>query len=326
MNLKNIKFDVLLSTYNGENYIEQQLDSLFIQKDFISRVYIRDDGSVDQTINIIKKYIKLYPDLIFLVEDKKGNLGPRDSFFTLCEYVTEDFIAFCDQDDVWNSTKLKEFAIFIDNNRIDGENTKALIHCDLEVVNAELITISSSFWQLMNINNEDRIFDVLIRNTVTGCACVITKALMSEYKGDSKGFTMHDHFYAAHAALYNSIYRIPSQLIKYRQHSNNCIGTGKNSKITFFEKVITKSLKDYITAIQMRLSYDWCKLINVIHNLTLTTDNKISLDKLHKMSDESFIKRSYMLYEMCFIEKSISVVNFKKLFFRPLKIKIRNEL
>lgn len=137
---------------------------------------------------------------------------------------------------------------------------KALIHCDLEVVNAELITISSSFWQLMNINNEDRIFDVLIRNTVTGCACVITKALMSEYKGYAKGFTMHDHFYAAHAALYNSIYRIPLQLIKYRQHSNNCIGTGKNSKNIFFKKLITKSLRDCITAIQMRLSYDWCKV------------------------------------------------------------------
>lgn len=98
---------------------------IFFLKDFISRVYIRDDGSVDQTINIIKKYIELYPDLILLVEDKKGNLGPRDSFFTLCEYATENFIAFCDQDDVWKSTKLKEFAIFIHNNVIDGENEKA---------------------------------------------------------------------------------------------------------------------------------------------------------------------------------------------------------
>ncbi|MEH8223496.1 glycosyltransferase [Aeromonas veronii] len=322
--LSSVQFDILISTYNGDKYIKQQLDSLLLQLDYIKKIYIRDDGSTDKTISIINEYIIRYPNLFVLVEDNKGNLGPRDSFFTLCEYVTSSFIAFCDQDDVWNPKKLGEFSNYIATKKINGESEKALIHCDLEVVDAKLQRISPSFWKLMGIDHEDTILDVSIRNTVTGCACVISKALMSEYKGKAYGFKMHDHFYAAHAAINNSVYRIHLPLIKYRQHSNNCVGAGLNPpNKSLFKKIATKKITDYPRLIISRCTYDWDKLCEIINALSCSVENNPALTdliKLQKVCHRQPLVKMIVLLWMFLFEKSITANGFKRLFLRPLKI------
>lgn len=313
-----------MSTYNGSKYIEQQIQSLFAQKEYINKIYIRDDGSTDQTIEIIKKCQNVQPNIINLINDNKGNLGPKDSFFSLCKYASSDFIAFCDQDDVWEPSKLRYFSDFINGNNIDGANENALIHCDLEVVDGNLILISPSFWKLMGIDHEDNVLDVSIRNTVTGCACVISKALMHEYKGNSNGFNMHDHFYAAYAALNNSVYRIHLPLIKYRQHENNCIGATLSSpKKSIYKKIATKKITDYPRAIHSKYAYDWDGLSNILNSLICSIkDNqpKNNLIKLQKICHRQPLAKMTALLWMFVFDKSISVNGFRRLFLRPLKI------
>lgn len=98
------KVAVLISTYNGEKYIKEQLDSILNQTYKNIEIIIRDDGSKDSTIDIIKEYQKKN-DNIFL---KEGiNLGFIKSFFQLLSYANADYYAFCDQDDIWLENKIE---------------------------------------------------------------------------------------------------------------------------------------------------------------------------------------------------------------------------
>ena len=144
------KIYILLSTYNGEKYLKEQLDSLFSQsyKDF--KLIVRDDGSNDKTLDILKKYdIELLPSF--------GNLGVKKSFEKLLKYASENneakYFMFCDQDDVWKSDKIeKTLKKMQELENLYGNNMPLLIHTDLEVVNENLKTINHSMWQYEKIN------------------------------------------------------------------------------------------------------------------------------------------------------------------------------
>ena len=100
------KVNVLLSSYNGELYIREQLNSLIGQEYGNYKIHIRDDGSTDSTVSIFEEFMERYPGKICLY--KGENLGFRKSFQWLMRYCTDaDYFAFCDQDDVWYPCKIK---------------------------------------------------------------------------------------------------------------------------------------------------------------------------------------------------------------------------
>lgn len=310
------RFDVLMSTFNGERYISHQLDSLLVQKEYINKIYIRDDGSTDRTLDIIREYMAVQTQLISLVKDDKGNLGPGKSFFSLCDYASSSFVAFCDQDDVWNSSKLSIFSEFISENRINGEIHPALIHSDLNVVDDELSQIYPSFWDLMNIKSDDNLLDILIRNTVTGCACVVSHELIKKYRGVSTKFKLHDHFFAACAALEKAIYRIDSPLVNYRQHDSNCVGINRRRK-SFLQKICTMSLNKIIN---VHFSYDWISLsrrIKELQELSIDPTQALQLEKLLDICDSYPVKRIFLIIKIKLMSSDMSENNFKYLLFRP---------
>ncbi len=97
--------NILLATYNGEKYIKKQLDSLLSQTYPNITIYIRDDGSKDNTMNILKDYIAKN---ILLLENGGTNLGCPMSFYQILkECASADYYAFCDQDDIWYPDKIK---------------------------------------------------------------------------------------------------------------------------------------------------------------------------------------------------------------------------
>lgn len=100
------KVHILLSTYNGEKYIEEQLKSLFLQEYNNFKIIVRDDGSTDRTVDIIHRYQTSYPDKIELYEGK--NVGWKKSFqWLILNAGNADYYSFCDQDDIWGKKKLK---------------------------------------------------------------------------------------------------------------------------------------------------------------------------------------------------------------------------
>ena len=99
------KIDILMATYNGEKYIEEQLKSIISQSCENWNLVIRDDGSDDNTLRILNEYSKR-DKRIHIISDNKGNLGLVKNFEELMKHSTEEYIMFSDQDDAWADNKI----------------------------------------------------------------------------------------------------------------------------------------------------------------------------------------------------------------------------
>ena len=127
---------ILMSTYNGEKYLEEQLESLVRQEGVEIRILVRDDGSKDATADIVKRWQAKYPKIIEFVQGE--NVGFAMSFTHLLQMAVErypavEYFAFCDQDDVWLPNKLriaidkltsheKELALYISTTKLVDQN------------------------------------------------------------------------------------------------------------------------------------------------------------------------------------------------------------
>ena len=177
------KIAVLLSTYNGEKFLSEQLDSLLEQTYSNLIIVIRDDDSCDGTNLIIDDYSTQYQGRIHRVHGDKNNLGASASFSYLIEYtlskkkrlgLTSAYLMFCDQDDIWFPEKvaMQVKEMLAAERRIPTQ--PILIHSDLHVVSATNQLIAESFikYQGLEINRND-FANIIISNLVTGCTALI---------------------------------------------------------------------------------------------------------------------------------------------------------
>jgi glycosyltransferase involved in cell wall biosynthesis len=227
---------IILPTYNGEKYIAQQLDSLQRQTFNNWQLLIRDDGSTDQTLAIVKKYL-CNDSRITLIEDIHNNLGACAGFSLLMTTALElgaGYVAFCDQDDIWLPEKL-EITLnriqMLENN--NGFDTPLLVHTDLQIVDETLETISHSFIEFENINDPaaPQLNRLLVQNYVVGCTILCNRALLQMASPVPSAVRMHDWWLAAFAVAAGQLSFIAEPTIKYRQHSNNTLGVGGFSQI-----------------------------------------------------------------------------------------------
>lgn len=219
-----MKIAILLATYNSQIYLKEQLDSLLNQsyKDFI--VYIRDDGSSDSTIEIVKSYCNRYSNFV-LLDDPILHRFSMGSFLWLLEHVTADYYLFCDHDDVWLPTKVEVSIKKISN--IEQPHRAALVCSDLVVVDSNLNVISNSFWKYMKLRP-----DLLTKkeyamhcNIFTGCTMVINQEAKKLVYPISKHAIMHDAWIALRILANNGIVGyIEEPLVLYRQHGKNVYG------------------------------------------------------------------------------------------------------
>ena len=165
--------DILLPTYNGCKYLEEQLRSIIIQKTKNHwNLLIRDDNSIDLTRDIIDEYQDKYLHKIFLTSDYEKNLGITSNIACLLKNSRSNYIMFCDQDDVWLEDKIEvTFSMMLKMEHEYGKETPILIHTDLQVVDSNLNLINHSFQRHQNIdpNPKKLLPRLLVQNFVTGC-------------------------------------------------------------------------------------------------------------------------------------------------------------
>jgi len=208
---------VLLSTYNGALYLEEQLISLVSQKGVSVSILVRDDGSTDGTRAILEKW-QSQGKLKWYTGD---NIGPAHSFLDLIYRAEEiDYYAFCDQDDVWMENKLK---VAIEKMNSIGAD---LYYSSYSTTDNSLKILAESV-QKPVINT---LAQALVYASVTGCTMVFTQQLAKVVKRymPSK-LMMHDSWlFKIALALEHKIYYDKQSYILYRQHGNNVIGDHKS--------------------------------------------------------------------------------------------------
>lgn len=219
---------IVMATYNGSRFIEEQIRSIQAQSYSDWILYIRDDGSRDDTVKKIL-LVESKDQRIKLVQDKLGNQGPIGNFSTLMNLALKekaDYVFFADQDDVWLQDKL---AIMLGGMRslelTYGNNKPLLVHCDLTIVNDNLAPIANSFMNYSRLSPTKADFGLLLcQNQVTGCACLINHTLLEFACPVPNNVLMHDWWLALLASAIGKIGFIPKQLVLYRQHGGNVLG------------------------------------------------------------------------------------------------------
>lgn len=235
---------ILMAAFNGGKYIKEQIDSIISQSHNDWNLYIRDDGSTDNTLNIIKEYCKK-DSRIHLFEDKNLHIGVKNSFLRLLESVESELYMFCDQDDVWLPTKIEHTVNLYNKVRLKHD-VPIVIHTDAEVVDAELRTISKSYWGTAHIVPEryNKDYSLLAIMTCTQGTTMLfndkAKKLCYPY-GDF--FKMHD-WWVSTRVLKNGglIEALHETTILYRQHSSNVYGVSYGDELKISSKI--KKLSD----------------------------------------------------------------------------------
>ncbi|MEL7605872.1 MAG: glycosyltransferase family 2 protein [Sedimentibacter saalensis] len=224
--------DILLASYNGEKYIAEQIDSILNQtyKDWF--LYIKDDCSTDNTINIIRNYENTYKDKIKVITSDIKSGSAKDNFFSMFKYSENEYIMTCDQDDVWLPNKIEITLYKMMEAEKENEDMPILVHTDLKVVDEKLKKITDSLIKMQNLDfRRDKLNNLLVQNIVTGCTVMVNRKLLYYIKQVPQQAIMHDWWMALLASALGKLYFIDIPTVLYRQHSNNDVGA-KNVKST----------------------------------------------------------------------------------------------
>ena len=227
-------FEILLSSYNGEKYIETQIESILDQTFTNWNLSIADDLSTDRTESIIKKYCFLDRRIKF--KKNKQRLGPLISFYDLLKESSGEYVVFCDQDDIWLPNKLDNIFKFIkskNNKVIFGIHNGEYLFSNSD--NKNYLANKTIYESKPNLS----FFRLIYQNQIIGCMTfgkssslkkIITKTPPSESD------IYLDYWISLNVSIKYKIDFLDKKLIKYRRHENTA--TKKNRRI--FEKLKTR--------------------------------------------------------------------------------------
>ncbi|UFP95970.1 glycosyltransferase family 2 protein [Gloeobacter morelensis] len=242
--------EILLATYNGEPFLAEQLDSLRAQTWSDWQLQVRDDGSQDGTLTILKHYCGLDPRIV-LVEPDGRRLGACGSFAELLQRSRADYLMFCDQDDRWWPQKIATTLEAMRTAERTRSRCPVLVHSDLAVVDAQMRPLSPSFWKYQSLDpHRARLQHLLVQNVVTGCATMINAPLRAlALPIPVAAAVMHDWWLALVAAAFGQIASIERPLVDYRQHQRNRLGAKRFSAAYIVDRLgaiaeIRRSLLD----------------------------------------------------------------------------------
>ena len=263
------KVCILLSTYNGEKYVNEQIDSLLSQKNVDVTILIRDDGSKDNTVSILKDYASKNSNVKLLEKEfgKNYNVAKSFSFLLTSAYQLFsdiNYYFFCDQDDFWLPDKcfravdklktlsLKPALYFSKKKLVDGE-LKPLEKKDH-------IRLTGSFW------------DYFDRSNAFGCTMCMTRSLVQLLSDDS--FYQHPFLHD------NYIYRFclaggfpivydDAETIMYRQHGSNVTGAVERNLFRGIKKLFNKKRTHFIREMSEYIISKHGKIIDKHHKRTL---------------------------------------------------------
>lgn len=233
----NPRIAILLSTYNGERFLAEQLESLLNQSYRNLQIVARDDGSNDDTPDIIDSYRTKFPGLFHVIENSGRTLGACAGFSFLMDYTLQHkdelgldkaYLMFCDQDDIWSDNKAEIQMRRMEEAENKTPNTPILLHSDLRVVSESGDLIADSFTAFQGINpKRNRFGQVLFCNTATGSTAFINEALAGRCLPVPAEAVMHDWWLALAASAFGRIVYIDQPLVDYRQHGSNTLGAVK---------------------------------------------------------------------------------------------------
>lgn len=220
-----MRISVAMCTYNGEQFLNAQLESIVSQSQLPYELVVCDDGSTDTTIEILRRFAATAPFSVRIICNPI-NLGSTKNFEQAIELCSGDLIALCDQDDVWRSNKLAQLsATFSLDKTIGG------IFSNAELIDSESKFLERNLWRsvrffpkTLNTSDETQMIRTLLKfNVVTGATLMIRADLRKQILPIPSSW-IHDAWIAFMLAIYSKIIALDESLICYRIHDSQQLG------------------------------------------------------------------------------------------------------
>jgi len=300
-----MKISVCMATYNGEQFVKEQIESILNQTHKPDEIIISDDASRDKTQEILIEYQKRYPDLIKVILNK-DNVGFVKNFERALLASSGDLVALSDQDDVWLPEKLQEEYSILEKNSNVG-----LTFSDLKIVDENLNEIEKSMWkfykwQLNGYIKGAKFFESILKsNRVTGCTIMIRRQILNDLIPFDSRIYFHDYWLALGASLLSDVFAINKQLVLYRQHSNNQIGVELKKEMTYNQYMIKlQKEKDvlYIRYLFYESLFEFAKQYSKNDSLTsrIKSIYKFHRERFKLYSSQNFFTRIMKIFELLF--------------------------
>ena len=288
---------ILMSTYNGEKYLKDQIESILQQTYKYIDVLVRDDGSTDGTASILNHY----QDLGKLKWYSGNNLKPARSFMDLVNNCdsTYDFYAFADQDDIWLPNKIEKAVLQLTN-----DTKPALYYCATNNVTSELEHIDFYFRNPKAAKS----FKTSLKTgcLIPGCTMVFNNLLlMNIRKYNPQYIGMHDIWlHIVCLAIGGAVYADEQPYIQYRQHSNNAVGSKKRGFAYRIKRFFGKP-HDFSSV---------AKEILIGYGDEINDDSKVFLE-----SNSNYLN-NFKCYKYCLFDKCFDGANLNEIILYKLKI------
>lgn len=215
---------VCLASYNGIDYIYDQVESIINQLREDDELIISDDGSNDGTVELISSIAENDHRIILLHGPQKGLVK---NFENALNHATGKFIFLSDQDDIWHPNKVEVFLTNLEKN--------LLVVSDCNVVDKEMNVISNSFFEFNGLRRNG--FSNLIRNSYLGCCMAFQRELLDIALPFPENVPMHDWWLGTCASAKGNVQFLDERLLSYRRHGSNASSTSEKSKYSIFEKL-----------------------------------------------------------------------------------------
>lgn len=286
---------ILMATYNGGKYIENQILSLQQQTYKNWKLYVQDDGSTDDTLIIIQKLMS-HDERINIVNSGKTKQGAGKNFLSLVENVDSDYAIFCDQDDIWLENKLSSMLAYAEEKNYSNSNMPSIVYADGYAFDDETGHID---FNGISHNHADRLKDFLFFNGgYQGCSILFNKPMI-EIISDYRGYVyLHDDIVSLIAHSMGEVYFLPKKLMLYRQHSkavtghksfNNTLLSKINSPINYLlskkhflvKESFYKNYSDYLSddvKKDFENFFEFCKTDSKIHQLIILLKHNYRLN------------------------------------------------
>lgn len=293
------KVCIMLSTYNGAKYIEEQLESLIAQEHVQMDIYIRDDGSSDETLQKVRNYAKSVSDEIKIHIFEGENLGVIGSFFELVRLTKPvyDYYAFCDQDDVWQPYKLSRAVEKLQSRPSDTP----LMYCSsTQMVDEELNHLN--IWPALPPKPLN-MYNALVENCCVGCTMVLNPVTFEQIRtnlpSDLTSILMHDRWIYLYVSSFGEVIFDKEPTILYRQHQENVMGGSDNGWSAKWRRRFDR----FLNVGSLRLS-EQARLFDEIYGEYLTSVQSHDVNNFLNGLEGNFIKRIKYALNMPFYRQA----------------------